>query len=190
MSVTEHRGTWTWEAYLEWEARQEARFELIDGGVHAMTGGSRAHDRIANNLRAALWAQLQDGSCLPYGPDLKVKAGRNGRYPDALVDCGRHHHDVTVAEDPVAVFEVLSRSTAWVDHGLKLRDYDATPSVRHYVLLDQDMPRAMIYRRDQNGRLSAAAMTMVDGENASIELADLGVILPMRVIYKRVEFAE
>ena len=69
-------------------------------------------------------------------------------------------------------------------------DYDATPSVRHYVLLDQDMPRAMIYRRDQNGRLSAAAMTMVDGENASIELADLGVILPMRVIYKRVEFAE
>ena len=110
MSVTENRGAWTWEAYVEWEARQEARFELIDGGVHAMTGRSQAHDRIANNLRAALWAQLQDGPCLPYGPDLKVRAGRNGRYPDALVDRGRHHHAVTVAEDPVAVFEVLSRS--------------------------------------------------------------------------------
>ena len=188
MSVTERRESWTWDRYLDWEAGQELRHELVDGEVRAMTGGSQAHDRIANNLRAALWAQLRTGTCLPFGPDLKVKAGRNGRYPDALIDCGKRDRASVLAENPVAVFEVLSRSTAWVDHGMKLRDYDATTSVRHYVLVDQDMPRAMIYRRDESGRLSAAAMTIVEGLEAAVELADLGVVLPLGVIYERVDF--
>ncbi len=186
MSITQRRRDWTWEDYLAWEARQEMRYELVDGEVFAMTGGSRAHDRIANNLRATLWTQLQDGSCLPHGPDLKVRAGRNGRYPDALIDCG--NSNPLFAENPVAVFEVLSRSTAWVDHGMKLRDYDATPSVRHYVLVDQDRPRAMVYRRDDSLHLSAAAVTMLDGLDAVVEFPDLGFSIALDMIYKRVEF--
>ena len=82
---------------------------------------------------------------------------------------------------------VTERRGTWTWKALKLRDDDAAPSVRHDILIDQDRPRAMICRRDDNGRVSAAAMTMVDGEDASIELADPGVILTMRVIYKRVD---
>lgn len=186
MSLTKRETAWTWKDYLLWEAGQEFRHELIDGEVSAMTGGSRVHDRIANNLRAALWAQLQHGPCQPHGPDLKVKAGENGRYPDALIDCG--DTNPVIAEEPVAIFEVLSRSTAWVDHGMKLRDYDATPSVRTYVLIDQDRPRAMIYRRDEGGRLSAAGMQFVEEDGGAIEIAELGVHLPLSVIYRRVDF--
>ena len=185
--MTQLRKSWTWESYLHWEVRQERKREFVDGEVVAMIGGSQAHDRIANNLRATLWAQLRRTTCLPFGPDLKVRAGINGRYPDALIDCGPHNEAGMVAECPVAVFEVLSRSTAWVDHGRKLRDYDATPSVRHYVLIDQDAHRAMVYRRDESGRLSSAAMMIVEGLDAGIELPALDVSLRLADLYERVE---
>jgi hypothetical protein len=57
------------------------------------------------------------------------------------------------AQEPVAVFKVLSKSTGWIDQSLKLRDYDATPTVRTYVLISQAEPTAMVYSRDEDRRL-------------------------------------
>ena len=88
MSEAKRDAAWTWDAYLEWEARQPRRHELVDGQVYAMGGGTAEHDTIGNNLRAALHSQLRGKPCRSHGPDLKVKAGNDGRYPDALVDCG------------------------------------------------------------------------------------------------------
>src|SRR5947199_9437539 len=96
-----------------------------------MTGGTSRHDIIANNLRAELRARLRGGPCRVQGPDLKVRAGKSARYPDAVIDCGPNVPAAVVAQQPVAVFEVLSKSTAWIDQGVKLRDYGATPSVRY-----------------------------------------------------------
>ena len=122
--------TLSWQAYLDWESRQPICHELVDGEVRAMTGGTSEHDTIANNLRAELRERLRGGPCRVHGADLKVRAGSNARYPDALVDCGPRVRGSVLAIEPVAIFEILSRSTAWLDTGLKLRDYDATPSVR------------------------------------------------------------
>lgn len=66
-------------------------------------------------------------------------------------------------QGPVAVFEVLSASTAWIDQGLKLRDYDATPSIRYYVLISQDERRAMVYTRDAGGRLGGQNAVLLEG---------------------------
>ena len=134
MSEAMRQTSWTWEAYLDWEARQPIRYELVDGQVHAMGGGTAEHDTIGNNLRGELHTQLRGKPCRPHGPDLKVRAGghvvgldpRNGRYPDALIDCGPRVPGALYAQEPVAVFEVLSKSTGWIDQSLKLRDYDAT----------------------------------------------------------------
>ena len=79
MSGAQRRTSWTWEAYVDWEARQPIRYELVDGQVYAMGGGTAEHDTIGNNLRAALHAQLRGRPCRPHGPDLKVKAGQ--RWP-------------------------------------------------------------------------------------------------------------
>jgi Uma2 family endonuclease len=74
MSEAKLQASWTWEAYLEWEADQPIRYELVDGQVHAMGGGTAEHDTIGNNLRAALHAQIRGKPCRPHGPDLKVRA--------------------------------------------------------------------------------------------------------------------
>ncbi len=127
MSEARRPAAWTWEAYLEWEAHQPVRYELVDGKVYAMGGGTVDHDTIGNNLRAALHVQMRGKRCRVQEPDLKVRAGHDGRYPDALIDCGVRVPGALYAQEPVAVFEVLSKSTAWIDQSLKLRDYDATP---------------------------------------------------------------
>jgi Uma2 family endonuclease len=175
---------WTWEAYLDWEARQPIRYELVDGQVYAMAGGTAEHDTICNNLRAALHGQLRGTPCRPQGPDLKVRAGKDGRYPDALVDCGPRMSGALQAQEPVAVFEVLSKTTAWIDQNLKLRDYDATPSVRTYVLISQDERRAMVYARDRDGRLGIQNAVVLEGGEASIDIPDLGLVLPFSALYE------
>ena len=49
--------------------------------------------------------------------------------------------------DPVVIFEILSPSTAAVDRIVKAREYQATPSVRRYVMLEQDRVGATAYVR-------------------------------------------
>jgi hypothetical protein len=44
MSEAKRQATWTWEAYLDWDARQPIRYELVDGQVHAMVGGTAEHN--------------------------------------------------------------------------------------------------------------------------------------------------
>ncbi len=189
MSEARRQPGWTWETYLEWEAGQPIRYELVDGQVYAMGGGTAEHDTIGNNLRAALVGQLRGKPCRPQGPDLKVKAGKDGRYPDALIDCGPRVPGALVAREPVAVFEVLPKNTKWIDQSLKLRDYDATPSIRTYVLISQDELRAMVYTRDAHGRLGIQSAVLLEGVDASIEISELGLVLPFSLLYEGLELA-
>ena len=67
-----------------------------------------------------------------------VGAGAYGAFiPDALV-CPPQSPDAVVIYDPLIVVEVLSPSTAPVDHGIKLEGYFSLPSVEHYLILDPD----------------------------------------------------
>ncbi len=197
MSETKRQSIWTWEAYLDWEFRQPIRYELVDGQVHAMDGRTAKHDTIGNNLRAALHAQVRGRPCRVHGPDLKVRAGahvlgldpRNARYPDALIDCGPRVAGALHAQEPVAVFEVLYKSTGWIDQSLKLCDYDATPTIRTYVLISRDEKQGMVYTRDEDGRLGIRSPVLLGGVDASVEIPKFGLSLPFSVFYEGLELA-
>jgi len=92
--------------------------------------------------------------------------------------------DALYAREPVAVFEVLSKSTGWIDQTLKLRDYEATPTIRTYVLISQDEKRALVYMRDRDGRLGVQSAVVLEGDDASIEIAELDLVLPFSAIYE------
>jgi len=179
------RNLLSWDDYVTWEATQPVRHDLVGGEVHAMGGGTRQHDSVCNNLRALLWTQLRGRPCRSHGPDLKVQTGTgNGRYPDALIDCGKRASDALQAEEPVAVFEVLSRSTSWKDQNEKFDDYDATPTIQHYVLVFQDQMRVMAYGRDDRGRLDRGNATVLRDPGESILIANLDVLLPLPGLYE------
>lgn len=141
----------TVEEFLDWEERQEERYEYDGVTVHAMTGGTAAHAAIQVNLLSVLRSRLKGKPCRPFGSELKLKLGSSVRYPDAFVVCAPDKPTATHVTEPVVIFEVLSESTAWRDLGVKNMEYQATPSVRRYVALHQTTVAAEIFYRAEGG---------------------------------------
>ncbi|MCS6877549.1 MAG: Uma2 family endonuclease [Geminicoccaceae bacterium] len=176
------------EGFLAWEERQELRYERLGGVARAMAGGTRAHDAIANNLRALLWNALRGTACRVQGPDLKVVTPREDvLYPDALVRCGPADARATTVDDPVLVAEVLSEGTLQRDLVLKRLAYKTIPSLRAILYVWQDQPRVDVVRRGADGRWDDDEPAV--GPDATLALPELGIEIPLAAVYEGVAFA-
>ena len=141
------------QAFIAWENRRKARYELIDGEVRMMAGGSRAHDLVAANLVGALYAALRDKDCDAHGSNLKVVSPAGMvTYPDVFVRCGPLADEAIECHDPVVVFEVLSPSTRSED---LVRKRWAIRRSRAWRISFTSMPRASA-SRSRPGRPTAA----------------------------------
>jgi Uma2 family endonuclease len=167
----------TIEAFLAWEEHQEPRWEFDGFAPVAMTGGSNEHEAIGTRLRTLLDTALFGKPCRVRGPTMKIEVAGRIRYPDAFVFCSDAFRGQTVITDPVIVFEVLSPSTSRIDRIEKLREYQATPSIRRYVLLEQDAIAATIYlKRDDTWIVSVVTgdtMLTMPEIDTEISLADI-----------------
>ncbi len=178
----------TFEQFLDWQRHQETRHEFIDGVPAAMAGGTEAHNVIQGNLFAVALTKLRGGACRPFSSDMLVRTGTGkGRYPDMTVDCGARNPANLVAPRPVAVFEVLSPETQREDRTLKLADYNATPSIAHYVLVEPSQPLIHIYSRGPHGDFLLRPRE-IQGLDENVELAAVPLTLTMAEIYEGLGF--
>lgn len=174
--------------YLAMEARAPFRSEYVDGRVVAMGGASREHNLIAGAITAALTTALADRPCEVYQSDMRVRvdAARMYVYPDVVVVCGEPELDRTAGGvmllNPTVLVEVLSESTEHQDRGAKALRYRRLPSLREHLLVAQDAPRVEHFARHGDAWL----LTDVDDLDASVELASIGCVLPLRTIYRKV----
>jgi Uma2 family endonuclease len=172
--------------FLAWEERQPLRYEFDGVGPVATTGGTLGHSAIQRNLAFSLTARLRGKPCQFHGSDLKFQVAEGRiRYPDGMVVCSPVDRNATVVHDPVVVFEVLSSSTTRNDRIIKAREYQATPSVKRYVMLEQDGVGATVYAR------SGDAWTheiLVAG--SILALPEIGVELPLAQLYEGIAFEE
>ena len=171
--------------FLDWERRQPDRYELLDGIVRLMTGGSIAHGKISGNLYLQLRLKLAGSPCTALQNSVKVIAAGSSFYPDVVVTCSATEDKNDVLPDPVVVFEVLSPTTAAIDSGRKKLRCFRIPSLRHYVLVEQDEPRIEIYSRD--GELWT--VRGVEGIEASVDLPAISVSLPLASFYEGIAFS-
>ena len=91
--------------------------------------------------------------------------------------------DATVVDDPVVVFEVLSPSTASVDHFVKNQEYRDTPSIQRYVMLEQDFIGATVF-----ARAGGDWVGHVLGADAILAMPEIGIELPMAELYEGIVF--
>jgi Uma2 family endonuclease len=63
--------------------------------------------------------------------------------------------------------------------------YTRIASLQVYVLIAQDQPRVEVFRRAG----STWVGTVVEDIDATVELAEIGCVLPMAEVYDRVAFA-
>lgn len=166
------------DEFLAWEADQELKWEFDDFQPVAMTGGTRAHAVVQANLVTALTNRLHGKPCRAYGSDLKIQTGPGYRYPDASVSCTPFPDSEMVVAEPVVIFEVLLASTAGDDRTIKLAEYQSLPSVRRYVMLEQDRVFATVITRTGTGWDHALA-----GPDGTLAMPEIGVEIPMTELY-------
>jgi Uma2 family endonuclease len=170
--------------FLEWEERQPLRYEFDGVGPVAMTGGTAGHAVVQGNLAIAVGGRLRGKPCRFYGSDLKFQVAEGHvRYPDGMVVCRPVDRTATVVYDPVIVFEVLSPSTGRDDRIVKAREYQATPSVQRYVMLEQDAVGATVYAR--SGDAWTHEILVAD---SILALPEIAVSLPLAELYEGVVF--
>ena len=138
--------------YYELEEREEYKSDYYKGEIFAMAGGSRNHSRIQVNLFR--YFSLPKG-CEVYSSDLKVwiEQAQHATYPDASIVCGEveFYNDRTdTITNPIVIFEILSKSTEAYDRGKKFDSYRLFPSLREYVLINQnEMPVEHFYKSEK-----------------------------------------
>lgn len=172
----------TVDEFLAWEREQPERHEFADGVIRMMTGASSAHVKIGLNLAFALRQALRSTGCTPYGSDMKIIARGAIRYPDVTVTCRPVGDRDDVAPEPVVVFEIISPSTEHLDKGRKKLDYFGTPSIRQYVIVEQDERLVDLYTRTEAGWINE----IVTG-TAVLTLSSLGIEIALDAIYEDTE---
>jgi Uma2 family endonuclease len=173
-------------AFLAWVQGREERYELANGRVVMMTGGSRAHGQITANLFRALDARL-DPDRWTILSDFGVDVGpKTIRYPDIVVDPAVDAPRDLTATAPVLVAEVLSPSTERIDLGDKAAEYLRVRSLAAYLVFAQDEFKAWVWTR---GLVDFSPGPKVYTErDRVISIPELGIDLPLTEIYARVKF--
>jgi Uma2 family endonuclease len=131
------------EEYNQMEEEEQWRYEYHSGEVFAMAGGDPKHSAIAGSIIYLLSSALKGKGCTPFTSDTKfyIEALNKSLYPNVSVVCRpfeRSDKDKHALVNPVLLVEVLSESTADYDRGAKFRYYSKIPSLREYVLVEQN----------------------------------------------------
>lgn len=182
----------TAEQYLQLERASEMRHEFLDGLMYAMAGESRDHSRICFNLATEIGAQLKNGKCEGFSPNIKVRAGIGGlyAYPDLMIVCGEarfHDQQGDVLLNPTVIFEVLSPSTEKYDRGEKFRRYSTQiESLQDYVLVSQDQMRIEHHHRASDGTWTLAE---VRGPEGLLSLSSIESQLSLVDVYRNTSAA-
>ena len=130
----------TADEFLAMDFGSDRKFELSDGVIQMMTGGSVTHSRVAGNIYFALRSRLAGTRCEPFNSDVGVRVDSiNVRYPDVSVFCDRPAQDddhLLFLDNPRVIFEILSPTTTTIDQGTKLDEYRRLASLDTIVFVD------------------------------------------------------
>ncbi|WP_375559923.1 Uma2 family endonuclease [Bernardetia sp. OM2101] len=184
----------TLEEYLKLEQENHQKYEYHDGYVYAMAGGTDNHNTITMNISARIHLALLDKSCQIKNNDTKLWLENKNTYvyPDAMVFCGKPEESENLKDafkNPVVIIEVLSKSTEGYDRGDKFRAYTQIPSLRHYVLIEQDKIQIDIYSRKSHTSLWDIRFLSSLENILELELSKTETLtIPLSRIYDRIEY--
>jgi Uma2 family endonuclease len=169
----------TVDEFLVWAEGREGKWELVDGSPAAMSPERIRHTRTKTAVAFALRESARRGGvpCEAFvdGITLRVRDDR-AFVPDAAVVCPPPPPDVVEIDNPLIVVEVLSPSTAALDHGIKLEGYFSLASLAHYLILDPDR-RVVIHHARGGGiietRIIHSGAFRLTPPGLELDIADL-----------------
>jgi Uma2 family endonuclease len=176
------------EDYLAGELLSPVKHEYVGGFVYARADTRNLHNIIVANTTGSIHTRLRGKTCRPFNSDTKVRIRLPSQfrfyYPDALVVCRQNAASVSYQDEPVVIFEVLSKGTRRIDEGEKKDAYLTIPSLGVYALIEQETAAVVVHRRTSGGFVRE----VYKGLQAVIPLAEIGIDLPLAEVYETVEF--
>ena len=189
IAVPSHDRYFTPEEYFAWEAKQLEKYELIDGRVYAMTGGTQNHSTIAINLLVLIRTHLRGEKFRVFNSDVKVNILHTSdyTYPDVSVTCDERDrkHPLYITY-PCLLVEVLSPSTEAYDRGKKFERYRRNPNLIDYVLVSSEEMAVDIYHKNEAGDWLILSYRAGD----TVEFKSINLRVQIEQIYEEVVFEE
>jgi Uma2 family endonuclease len=176
-------------AFLHWLERQERKHEWKEGRVVQMPNVTKAHARIVSNFIYELRSRLDANRWSVTASDLGVEDEDFLRYPDVIVepmdadDKGRRATNATI------LVEVLSPSSVAIDLTDKPQEYMRFASLEAYIVASQDEAICWVWQRTGEARSFPAKPAEIAGRDKTIDIAALGLPLPMTEIYRGITLA-
>ena len=175
------------DEYFAVEETSRVKNEYYDGQIFALAGASLAHNRIAANLLSFVRRALANRGCEAFGGDLRVQApGDLFTYPDMSVVCGEPlllQGSPDTLTNSIVLVEVLSDATREYDRGEKSALYKGIPTLREYMLVEQDTPLVDTFRLGPGGAWQPRSYDRLD---AKVVLDSVGLTIPLGEIYRLV----
>jgi Uma2 family endonuclease len=176
------------EDYLAGELSSPIKHEYLGGVLYAKAGARNAHNLIASNTLIALGSGLRGRRCRPFNSDTKIRICLPGQirfyYPDVPVICRSNPQTDSFQDEAAVLVEVLSRRTRRIDEGEKKDAYLTIPSLAVYLLVEQELPAVVAFRRTERGFVRE----VYQGLDAVVPLGEIETTLPLAEIYETVEF--
>lgn len=176
----------TAEEFLAMDFGTDKRFELHNGIIYMMTGGTHGHSWVQGNIFSWLRVKLRGSGCRPHGPDMALKVGETDiRYPDITIYCDQppveELKQAKLVENPTVIIEVLSPSTSTFDQGSKLEEYQAISTVRTIAFVDPVNELCRVRERVGRNSWSEQTFSAISG----IAIPSLGIHIPHEEIFAR-----
>jgi Uma2 family endonuclease len=172
--------------FLDWDDGTDTLYELVEGRIVAMGPPNDAHGTIIMNVGLAIGPALK-APCRIVGNAGIVPLERDDRYYVAglAVTCDQPASQRRFLPEPRLIVEVLSRSTAAHDRGLKGEDYRQLASVQEILFVSNDERRVVRLRREADHW----AIDDFIGD-ASVRLVSIDATMSLSTIYANVAFGE
>lgn len=177
------------EEFLDFAEGSEDRYEFLDGEVRRLSREKLVHYLISANLLFSLGRMLPDSDCEVLGSGMLVRVGDGSLVaPDVIVVCGEPvtESDTRILLNPIVVVEVTSPTSIDRDRVVKREYYGDVSSIQAYLVVDQHRALVELYTRSETGWYIQCFSDLSD----EVPLEALACNLPLRDIYRRIEFEE
>lgn len=165
-----------------------ATYQIKIPRIEHLMSATKKHDIIIANVNFALKLQTRGKNISIYsqGAAVYIEIKETVRIPDLVAvktneEKRNKMHDIL---NPVALFEVLSKSTKKTD---KMEEYKTIESVVEYVMIDQNKPYLNINRRISETKWEEEIFTSL---NDQVKLESLNTNISLSEVYEGINWNE
>ncbi len=184
--------TYTPSDYLTLETSSEIRHEYINGAIIPMTGGTPNHNLIILNIASILHFALKGQGYYVFVTDQRIWIPdfQVYTYPDVMIVKGdlifQNGRNDTIT-NPVAIVEVLSKTTANYDRSQKFLFYRSIPTFQEYILIDQHSISVQHYQEISATKWEFEEFNQLTDE---LQFSSINCTVTLGEIYEKVAFVE